>query len=108
MRRECPLSFDDLCINLRSPRWWIFERATFLLSLHYPAQSASLIIEEARHRHPESRQKALYNLAQFSRGKAAEAVLPYLQDEEIWVRCLVVEMLPNREEGTRLLLTCLQ
>lgn len=104
-------SFEELSTMLHSSNKEQCHHAIFRLCTAYPSQSAVLILNVVREKDKGARYQAQRWFLRRGREEAAKALLPYLHDEEVWVRLLVTWMLCHlRDEQIVLpaLFACLQ
>ena len=93
LERHMNESFEELCTMLRSSNKEQCHHAIFRLCTAYPSQSAVLILTVVREKDEDTRDQARRWLRRRGGEEAAKALLPYLHDEEGWVRMLVTLML---------------
>jgi HEAT repeat protein len=104
-------SFEELCDLLKSSNKKQRHQAIFRLCTSYPSQSAVLILNMVRGRDKDDRSQARRWLLRRGGEEATMALLPYLYDEELEVRCLVAGMiyaLRDKQIALPLLFECLQ
>jgi HEAT repeat protein len=86
-------SFEELCTMLHSSNKEQCHNAIIRLCTTYPSQAAVLILNVVREKDEDTRSEARRWFHRRGGEKAAKALLPYLHDEELWVRGLVISML---------------